>query len=78
MLNPCCTCVKVVLCLRLAGVGQEDEGAWEGAWTEDMPPASPSVFSFLKAPSEYYDSFTRFYNRIENCIVLYLLVSYLK
>ena len=53
MLNPCCTCVKVVLCLRLAGVGQEDEGAWEGAWTEDMPPASPSVFSFLKAPSEF-------------------------
>ena len=50
--NPCFTCVKVVLCLRLAGVGQEDEGAWEGAWTEDMPPASPSVFSFLKAPSE--------------------------
>ena len=60
MLNPCCTCVKVVLCLRLAGVGQEDEGAWEGAWTEDMPPASPSVFSFLKAPSEFYNSFTRF------------------
>ena len=50
--NPCFTCVKVVLCLRLAGVGQEDEGLWEGAWTEDMPPASPSVFSFLKAPSE--------------------------
>ena len=43
------TCVNVVRCRRLAGVGQLEEGAW---CTDIPPPASPSVFSFLKAPSE--------------------------
>ena len=43
---PKLTCVKVVLCLRLAGVGQLEEAAWT-----DIPAESPSVFNFLNAPS---------------------------
>ena len=43
------TWVKVVRCRLLAGVGQLEEGAW---CTDIPPPDSPSVFSFLKAPSE--------------------------
>ena len=52
----CLTCVKVVLCLLLAGVGQVEDGLWEGLCT-DMEPDSPSVFSFLNAPS-----------KLKNCI----------
>ena len=47
-----CTWVKVVLCLRRAGVGQVDEEEWDGLCT-DIPPVSPSVFNFLNAPSAY-------------------------
>ena len=43
---PGLTCVKVVLCLLLAGVGQLEEAAWT-----DIPAESPSVFNFLNAPS---------------------------
>lgn len=56
------TCVKVVLCLRLAGVGHEAVvGVWpaccgpsagESADVEPPPPDPPgSGFNFLNAPS---------------------------